>query len=99
MCPPASQGERVKLRSRLLGGAIAVGLALASSACGDDSPYVPQDGPGSGSGGAGTLTAFVIDLVENHSNDPTPAAYTDFATLPDPDGSANNTAAYSSLFQ
>jgi hypothetical protein len=88
----------VKLRSRLLGGAIAVGLALASSACGDDSPYVPQDGPGSGSGMPGTLTAFVIDLINNHTDDPTPAAYTDFATLPDPDGSANNTAAYSSLF-
>ena len=89
----------MKLRSSLLGGVIAVGLALASSACGDDSPYVPADGSGSGSdSGAGTLTAFVIDLIQNHTNDPTPAAYTDFSTLPDPDGSANNTAAYASLF-
>lgn len=87
----------MKQRFSLLAGAIAVALAFAS-ACGDDHPYVPADGPGSG-GGSGTLTAFVIDLIENHSSDPTPAAYSDFSTLPDPDGSANNTAAYASLFQ
>jgi len=88
----------VKVRSTLLGGIIVLGLAVVASACGDDHPYVPQDaGSGSGSG-AGTLTTFVIDLIVNHTGDPTPAAYADFATLPDPDGSANNTAAYSSLF-
>ncbi|HEY3801037.1 MAG TPA: hypothetical protein VGL61_00465 [Kofleriaceae bacterium] len=87
----------MKQRFSLLAGALAVALAFAS-ACGDDHPYVPADGPGSG-GGSGTLTAFVIDLIENHSSDPTPAAYSDFSTLPDPDGSANNTAAYATLFQ
>ena len=81
-------------RSSLL--ALAIGILLA--ACGDDHPYVPGD---SGSGSnmqPGTLTDFVIDLIENHSNDPTPAAYSTFATLPDPDGSNNNGSAYSILF-
>jgi hypothetical protein len=87
----------VKQRFSLLVGVLGVGLALAS-ACGDDHPYVPADGGGSNAG-SGTLTAFVIDLIENHTDDPTPADYSTFSTLPDPDGTANNTAAYDSLFQ
>ena len=45
-----------------------------------------------------TLTSYVIDLVQNHTSDTTPAAYAEFSSLPDPDGDTNNTAAYSSLF-
>lgn len=76
---------------------LAILLSCALAACGDDTPYVPQDAPTGG--GSGTYTAFVIDLVMNHSNDPAPAAYATFSTLPDPDGDANNQAAFSSLFQ
>lgn len=76
---------------------VAVATALGS-ACGDDHPFVPDDGPGSGSA-ATTFTDFVIDLVVNHSSDPAPVPYDSFASLPDPDGSANNTSAYASLFQ
>ena len=81
----------MKLHACVLALAIALG-----GACGDDHPFVPEDGGGSGS--AATFTDFVIDLVMNHTNDPTPVPYDSFANLPDPDGSANNTAAYASLF-
>ncbi len=39
-----------------------------------------------GSGSAATLTSFVIDLIDNHSTDPTPAPFSAFSALPDPDG-------------
>jgi hypothetical protein len=88
---------------------ILAALALAAAACGDDSPNVPSDSPttpgdGSGSGsGSGmpdaTLTSYVIDLVMNHTvATETAHAYTEFSTLPDPDGTANNGSAYASLF-
>ncbi len=82
------------MRSRfvLLGLAVAIGLG----ACGDDTPYVPKDGGGPPPGA--TFTDFVIDLVNNHTTDPTPAPYSDFMAQPDPDGDNNNTAAYDSLF-
>lgn len=73
--------------------AIVFGLGLA--ACGDDTPYV-QDGGGPQ---AGSYTAFVIDLVTNHTDDPMPADYAVFSGLPDPDADANNVTAYDSLFQ
>ena len=88
----------MKLRSSLLGLAIAVGLGLTAAACGDDSPFVPSDGQGSGSGSA-TFTSFVLDLVNNHTADPAPADYSTFKDLPDPDGDNNNGSAYDSLFQ
>lgn len=66
---------------------IALGLAIGSSACVDEHPYVP------------TFTEYVIDLVNNHNDDQDPAAYARFKDLPDPDGDANNTAAYDGLFQ
>ena len=91
----------MKLRSSLLGLALAVGLGLAASACGGDNPYIPSDGQGSGSGsgsGAATFTSYVIDLITNHSSDQTPASYADFKDLPDPDGDNNNGSAYDSLF-
>jgi hypothetical protein len=62
--------------------------------CGDDSPYVPQDAPPEEQ----TLTKFVIDLIDNHSQDPAPAAYDAFKDLPDPDGDNNNVTAYQGLF-
>jgi len=83
----------VKLRLTLLG----LVVACVVGACGDDTPYVPQDAPTGG--GSGTYTAFVIDLLMNHGNDAVPAAYTTFSALPDPDGDANNQAAYAGLFQ
>jgi hypothetical protein len=82
---------------------------LALAACGNDHPTVTPDGsgptadaPNSGSDGgmmSETLTAFVIDLVMNHTTaTEQPQPYSAFSALPDPDGSANNTAAYQSLF-
>ena len=78
------------LRSRLLCVVVVLGFG-----CGDDSPYVPQDaGPD-----PQTLTAFVIDLINNHSDDPAPVAYDAFKDLPDPDGDTNNVTAFQGLFQ
>ena len=88
--------------------AIALALALSAVvACGDDSPNVPSDSPptpgdGSGSGSGSnnpTLTSYVIDLVMHHTvATETAHAYSEFSTLPDPDGTSNNGSAYSSLF-
>jgi hypothetical protein len=84
----------------LLGIALVCGLGLASAACGDDTPFVPKDDAGiDAPNPAATFTTFVLDLVNNHTNDPTPATYDSFKDLPDPDGDANNTTAYQSLFQ
>jgi hypothetical protein len=47
---------------------------------------------------AGTLTSYVIDLINNHSSDTAPRPYSEFGSLPDPDGDSNNTSAYGSLF-
>lgn len=86
---------------------ILLALVLAVAACGDDSPAVPPDSPtqpgdggGSGSGSDNpTLTSYVIDLVTHHTTaTETARAYSEFSTLPDPDGTANNTSAYASLF-
>jgi hypothetical protein len=72
---------------------------VATTGCGDDNPTLgQQDGSGSGSNPGATFTSFVIDLVLNHGSDATPAAFTSFSTLPDPDGSANNPNAYNALF-
>ena len=71
------------------------------AACGDDSPFVQKDGgpPGDGPNPNATFTSYVIDLVNNHGADVTPAPYSAFSALPDPDGDANNLTAYTSLFQ
>lgn len=81
-------------------------LALVLAACGDDlRPAVtPNDGGGSDAPPdtappAATLTTFVIDLIVNQTADNTaPKAFTDFSTLPDPDGDNNKTDAYKPLF-
>lgn len=88
--------------------ALILALALSAAACGDDSPAVPSDSPmppgdgsgsGSGSGDHPTLTSYVIDLVMHHTTaTETAHAYSEFSTLPDPDGTANNVSAYASLF-
>jgi hypothetical protein len=86
--------------------------AAALAACGNNNPTLNQDGPGPtadapnhGSGGSDggmtpeTLTAFVIDLITNHTSaTELPQPYSAFSSLPDPDGSANNLAAYQALF-
>jgi len=87
----------------LLRFALALALGLAAGACGNDNKLHLGDDAGVGSGSDGgqpttTLTSYVIDLVNNHTSDPAPAPYSAFQTLPDPDGSNNNTGAYSSLF-
>jgi hypothetical protein len=86
---------------------LAIGLRLALLivvACGDnhkspsDAPAASSDG-GSGSGAGETLTAYVIDLVTNHTTaTELPQPYAAFSSLPDPDGDTNNVSAYSSLF-
>jgi hypothetical protein len=76
--------------NKLLLLAIVCGLA----ACGPDDHLTAGDANGSD---APTLTAYVIQLVQ--STDGTPRPYSEFGSLPDPDGDSNNTAAYRSLFQ
>ena len=45
------------------------------------------------------MTGFVIDLIDHHTaDDALPVAYERFASLPDPDGDANDLDAYASLF-
>jgi|HubBroStandDraft_4_1064222.scaffolds.fasta_scaffold739831_2 hypothetical protein len=81
---------------------IAAAFVLAAGACGPNPKLHLADGPTVGSDAPtppATFTTFVINLVLNESHTPTPAAYTTFSTLPDPDGADNNTSAYSSLFQ
>ena len=93
----------MRLRSAFI--ALVIGAGLAAGACGDDNPSIASDATGGsdsggsdGSGSGATLTSFVIDLVQNHSTDPTPAAFASFSALPDPDGDNNNTHAYDPLF-
>nr|HEX4318607.1 hypothetical protein [Kofleriaceae bacterium] len=88
---------------------LVLGIVLAAAACGDDTNHVGNsDGgkdsgmidSGSGSGG-GTLTAFVLDLVNNHGTDATPATFDSFKDLPDPDATidlSTGSDPYASLF-
>ena len=82
---------------RFLCLAIVIGLA----ACGPDDHLTVSKDAGTGSDGGpppATLTTYVLDLVNHHTSDPAPKPYSDFQSLPDPDGDTNNTAAYQSLF-
>ncbi len=78
---------RPKSNWRCVVASLPIAAAIGASACVDEHPYVP------------TFTDYVIDLVNNHNSDQDPAAYERFKDLPDPDGDANNTAAYDSLFE
>jgi hypothetical protein len=83
---------------------IALALLFALAACGDDAPAKMPDGgmqpDGMTDGGTmATLTSYVKDLIENQTTATAePRPYSEFATLPDPDGDTNNGSAYSSLF-
>lgn len=77
---------------------LAIGIGLALSACGPSDHLTVGDAGSDGPGG--TLTSYVIDLITNHTDDMSaPRPYSEFSSLPDPDGDTNNTAAYGSLFQ
>lgn len=77
-------------------------LVLALAACGDDhlekaptdaGADTAPDAPGT----AASLTSYVIDLVQHHTTaTDTPRPYSEFESLPDPDGS--NGSAYAPLF-
>lgn len=93
-----------------LASGLVLGLVLAAGACGDDNPQLATDAPKpidgattdgmiDGSMPNANFTTFVIDLVKNHSADPTPVPFATFSTLADPDQTANNVHAYDSLFQ
>ena len=73
-----------------------IGLGLTTTGCPNDTPYVPQEDAGIEEK---TLTKFVIDLINNQTNDGPPASYDTFKDLPDPDGDSNNTGAYDALFR
>jgi hypothetical protein len=82
---------------------LALSLLIALAACGDNNKG-PTDGAGVGSdsgvGPNANLTTYVTDLVLNHTTaTDVSKPYTDFSTLPDPDGDSNNGSAYSALFQ
>jgi hypothetical protein len=83
----------VKARSRLLAAVTLIGLGLTTAGCPNDTPYVAKDDAGVD---AQTFTSFVIDLVNNQTNDSPPASYDTFKDLPDPD--ETNTGAYDGLF-
>ena len=72
---------------------IAVAIGLGSVACGDDSPHLADAGPDDQ-----TFTAFVIDLVNNHTGDEAPVSYDAFKDLADPDADMNNVSAFAVLF-
>ena len=78
---------------------LAIGMGLALSACGPGDHLTVGDAGSDGGPPGGTLTSYVIDLVTNHTDNSAPRPYSEFSTLPDPDGDTNNTAAYGSLFQ
>lgn len=86
--------------------AAVLAICLGAVACGsdreDDSAGSSAD-PEGGSSGAparpGAMTGFVIDLIAQQTRDDAPpVAYERFASLPDPDGAANNVDAYASMF-
>lgn len=76
-------------------------LGLGAIACGDnkvtpDAPPQPQKDAAIDSPMIDapmppmTFTTYVIDLVKNHTDNGPSRAFTEFSTLPDPDGTSNN---------
>ena len=86
------------LRRVVMSLALVGGLGVAAGACGDDNPTLQDGSMADAPDPPKTLTKFVIDLINNHSDDATPAAFADFQDLADPDGDNNNTSAYAELF-
>lgn len=79
---------------------LAIGIGLALSACGPSDHLTVGDAGTDGGPPGNTLTGYVIDLITNHTDETSaPRPYSEFSSLPDPDGDTNNTAAYGSLFQ
>jgi len=85
---------------------IALAFVIALSACVNEKPTLTPDAGNPPSPDAmpdtppeATLTSYVIDLITMQTTSTAaPRAYAEFASLPDPDGDTNNTAAYQSLF-
>ena len=81
-------------------------IALFGAACGDNRTVVVVDGRDQLDGAtdpdappASTLTAFVIDQIENHTDETSePVPYGAFAILPDPDADDDDYSAYAELF-
>ena len=80
-------------------------LLAIVAACGDDHQKLPADAGPSGDATPmpdapmpeATLTSYVIDLVQHHTTaTEQPRPYSEFSSLPDPDGS--NGSAYAPLF-
>jgi ABC-type phosphate/phosphonate transport system substrate-binding protein len=90
---------------RALAAVVVAACAIGAAACGDgnsdkpDAAPNPIDAPVDAPVTPVNLTSYVTDLVKNQTMDTTaPKAFGEFSTLPDPDGDANNTSAYDSLF-
>lgn len=74
------------------------GLLLAVNGC-EGTSTDSDDSPGTNDETSGTFTAFVIDMVNNHTVDDGAAMdYATFEMLPDPDGDSSNIDAFRSLF-
>ncbi|NVB85011.1 MAG: hypothetical protein HOV81_41980 [Kofleriaceae bacterium] len=72
-------------------------LGLVFAAACDDNDSSDTSGPGTGSDDPENFTAFVIDMIEQHTDAVSaPIAFGVFAELPDDD--TNNVHAYDSLF-
>jgi hypothetical protein len=85
--------------NKLLQLAVVLPLVVLA-ACGPDEHLKVGDGGIGSDAGPPTanLTAYVIDLINNHGSDQAPRPYSEFGSLPDPDGDSNTTTAYGSLF-
>jgi len=85
--------------------ALGLGLVLAVVGCGDNLPASSGshgDGGSDGPPGQTNLTTFVIDLIQNHTDDHAqPVAFDEFSTLSDPDLNDPDprTGGYAGLFQ
>ena len=98
------------MKRLVLAALVAAAACGGNNNNGQDATPPPLPGsdanPGSGSDGgppppppAQTMTAYVIDLVTNHTTaTDLPRPYAEFSTLADPDSAMNNLAAYQSLF-
>ncbi|MBA3501396.1 MAG: hypothetical protein M4D80_12850 [Myxococcota bacterium] len=75
-------------------------IVCAIASCSGTTPGTDDDDDdGDGDSPAGTLTTFVIDIIENQTVDNMPAmSETEFESLADPDADTNNLDAYNGLF-